>query len=135
MNRNILTVYYAATALFVALDYGFGINVRAAFLENAPGMRTTFYAVLFACLAVMVWRPQWSTFIGVVESLATLIALIFSLAMRSMVVTDAMLESGTGFVTMPEIINFIIVGGAAYVSYVQGMKTFVGGPSGPNRQM
>lgn len=122
MHSKILIFYYFATVLFVALDYGFGINVRAAFLENAPGLRTMFYAVLFACLALMVWRPQWSTFIGVVESLATLIALIFSLAMRSMVVTDAMLEGGTGFVTMPEIVNFIIVGGAAYVSYVQGTK-------------
>jgi len=42
--------------------------------------------------------------------------------LRSMVVTDAMLETGTGFVTLPEIINFIIVGGAAYVSYQQGAK-------------
>jgi hypothetical protein len=39
-----------------------------------------------------------------------------------MVVTDTMLETGTGFVTMPEIVNFIIVGGAAYVSYAQGAK-------------
>jgi len=57
MRSNVLIIYYAATALFLALDYGFGINLRAAFLEN-----------------------------------------------------------------MPEIVNFIIVGGAAYVSYVQGAK-------------
>jgi len=122
MSRNILTIYYAATAIFISLDYGFGINVRAAFLENAPGLRVGFYLVLFACFALMIWRPQWATIIGVVESLATLIALIFNMALRSMVVTDAMLETGAGFVTMPEIMNFIIAGGAAYVAYMQGMR-------------
>lgn len=122
MTRNILLVYYAATAVFVSLDYGFGINVRAAFLESEPTLRVAFYLVLFACFALMIWRPQWATLIGTIESLATLIALILSMALRSMVVTDAMLETGTGFVTMPEIINFIIVGGAAYVSYFQGIK-------------
>ena len=122
MTRNILLVYYAATAVFVSLDYGFGINVRAAFLESEPTLRFAFYLVLFACFALMIWRPQWATLIGTIESLATLIALILSMALRSMVVTDAMLETGTGFVTMPEIINFIIVGGAAYVSYFQGIK-------------
>jgi len=130
MRSKILIIYYAATAVFLSLDYVFGINVRAAFLENAPGLRLGFYIVLFACLVLMILRPQWSTLIGVVESLATLSALIFNMAMRSMVVTDAMLETGAGFVTMPEIINFIIVGGAAYVSYSQGMKAIGGGPSG-----
>ena len=122
MPSKILTVYYAATAIFISLDYGFGINVRAAFLENAPGLRVAFYLVLLACFALVIWRPQWATIVGVVESLATLIALIFNMALRSMIVTDAMLETGTGFVTMPEIMNFIIAGGAAYVAYVQGVN-------------
>lgn len=56
MNRNILRLYYAATVLFVLLDFGFGINVRAAFLDNAPGLRLLFYAVLFGCFALVVWR-------------------------------------------------------------------------------
>ncbi len=125
MRRNVLIIYYAATAVFLLLDYGFGINLRAAFLENMPGLRLGYYAVLFACFALIVWRPGWTRFVGVVESLATLIALIFNMALRSIVVTDAMLETGTGFVTMPEMANFIIVGGAAYVSYVQGAKALV----------
>jgi len=122
MRSNILIIYYAATAAFLTLDYGFGINLRAAFLENMPGLRMGYYAVLFACFALILWRPGWATFVGVIESLATLIALIFNMALRSVVVTDEMLETGTGFVTMPEIVNFIIVGGAAYVSYMQGAK-------------
>lgn len=122
MRSNILVIYYAATAVFLSLDYGFGINVRAAFLEDMPDLRMGYYLVLFGCFGLMLWRPQWSMFVGVIESLATLIALIFNMALRSMVVTDQMLETGAGFVTMPEIVNFLIVGGAAYVSYMQGAR-------------
>jgi len=32
MRSNILIIYYAATAVFLTLDFGFGINLRAAFL-------------------------------------------------------------------------------------------------------
>jgi hypothetical protein len=131
MRSNILIIYYAATAVFLTLDYGFGINLRAAFLENMPGLRMGYYLVLFGCFGLMLWRPTWSTVIGIVESLATIIALIFNMALRSMVVTDEMLETGTGFVTMSEIVNFMIVGGAAYISYMQGVRSLVGGPSGP----
>ena len=131
MQHKVLIAYYAATALFLSLDYGFGINVRVAFLEAAPGFRLLYYAVLFGCLGLMFWRPGWSLAIGVVESLATLIALIINMALRSMVVTDAMLETGTGFVTIPEIVNFVIAGGAAYVSYMRGFSKLAIGPKGP----
>jgi len=121
MIRNIWPVYYAATVLFLTLDYGFGINVRAAFLEDTPGLRVGYYAVLFACFMLMAWRPGWATVIGGLESLATLTALIVNMALRSMVVTDAMLETGAGFVNAQEVVNFMIVGGAAYISWHQGM--------------
>jgi hypothetical protein len=123
MRSKFLIIYYAATAVFLSMDFGFGINVRAAFLDDMPDLRMGYYLVLFGCFGLMLWRPQWSTIIGVIESLATIIALIFNMALRSMVITDTMLETGTGFVTVAEIINFIIVGGAAYVSYLQGAKT------------
>jgi len=44
------------------------------------------------------------------------------MALRSTIVTDTMLESGTGIVTMPEIINFMIAGGAAYLAFMQGLS-------------
>ncbi|MDH3265537.1 MAG: hypothetical protein OEM25_01115 [Gammaproteobacteria bacterium] len=121
MNRNILPIYYAATVLFLSLDFGFGINIRAAFLEHTPGLRAAYYAVLFACFMLIAWRPAWATAIGGLESLATLTALIVNMALRSMIVTDAMLETGAGIVNAQEVVNFMIVGGAAYISWYQGM--------------
>jgi hypothetical protein len=122
MNRNILRLYYAATILFVTLDFGFDVNVRAAFLESAPGLRLVFYVVLFACFALILWRPALSNVVGLVESVVTLAALIINMALRSMMITHDVFATGAGPVTMAEIVNFLIAGGAAYVSYSQGLR-------------
>lgn len=122
MNRNILRLYYAATVLFVTLDFGFDVNVRAAFLESAPGLRLVFYVVLFACFALILWRPALSNVVGLVESVVTLAALIINMALRSMMITHDVFATGAGPVTMAEIVNFLIAGGAAYVSYTQGLR-------------
>jgi len=122
MFRKVLIGYYAATILFVALDFGLDVNIRAAFLESTPGIRTAFYGLLLGCFALVLWRPAWSGVVGAVESLVTLSALIINMALRSMVVTDTMLETGRGFITMPEIINFMIAGSVAYLGWMQGLK-------------
>jgi hypothetical protein len=128
MPRNVLIAYFAATALFAALDFGFGINVRVAFFEAAPGLRVVYYAFCFLCLAVMFWRPAWTEVVSGIESVFALGALIVTMGIRVMVVTDDMLESGTGFVTMPEIANFMIAGGAAYLSCLRGLQALAGRP-------
>ena len=125
---RVLLIYYAATVVFLVLDYGFDLNIRIAALDAFPTMRAGYYLVIFGCLGLMLWRPAWSTAIGVVESLATLVSLIMNTALRSMVVTEHMLESGTGFLTMPEIANFLISGSIAYFSWHRGMTRLFGPP-------
>lgn len=122
MNRNILRLYYAATVIFVMLDFGLGVNVRAAFLDNAPGLRLLFYGVLFGCFALVLWQPRWSNTVGLVESVVTLAALIINMALRSMMITHDVFAAGAGPVTLAEVVNFLIAGGAAYVSYTQGLR-------------
>ena len=96
MNRNILRIYYAATALFVSLDFGFDVNVRAAFLDSAPTLRVLFYVVLFGCFALVIWRPAWTNIVGLVESVVTLAALIINMALRSMMVTHDVFAAEAG---------------------------------------
>lgn len=127
-SRRLLLFYYAATIIFLMLDYGFSVNVRVAALEAFPGLRTGYYLVIFACFGLMLWRPGWTTAIGVVESLATLVALIVNMALRSMIVTDRMLETGAGFITTAEIFNFLISGSIAYFSWHRGMTQLFGPP-------
>jgi len=125
-SRRLLVFYYAATIVFLMLDYGFSVNVRVAALEAYPGLRGGYYLVILACFGVMLWRPSWATAIGVVESLATLVALIMNMALRSMIVTDQMLETGVGFITTAEIINFVISGSIAWFFWQRGMTALFG---------
>ena len=121
-SRRLLLVYYAATALFLLLDYGLNINVRLAFLEAYPLWRGAYYVFCFSCLSLMFWRPALTEIVGAFESLLTLVALILNIAIRSMVITDEMIETGRGAVTTPEIINFILSGSIAYYAWSRGVK-------------
>jgi len=122
MTRNILRSYYAATVVFLLLDYVFGLNIRLAFLDDSVGLKISYYAFCLTCFALMVWRPTWTVLIGAFESLLTLIAIIMHMALRVMVITDQSIESGHGYVTMPEIINFLLAGGVAYVAWARGIR-------------
>ncbi len=119
---RILPWYYAATAVFLLLDYFAGVNVRVAFLESLPGARAAYYAVCFTCLALMIWRPSWTILIATFESLVTIVALILSMGIRVMVPTDAIFGENASFITYQEIINFLISGSMAYLSWIQGLK-------------
>jgi hypothetical protein len=124
--RRVLQAYYAATIVFLVLDYGMGLNVRTAGLEGLPSLKAGYYLVIFACLGVTLWRPAWSTAVGVVESLATLVTLIFSVALRAMLPNEQMLESGAGFPGVPELVNFLIAGGIAWYAWQRGMAQLFG---------
>ena len=53
-SAGMLRIYYAATLLFVLLDYFLHINVRLAFLEAWPEMRALYYLLCFVCLGLMI---------------------------------------------------------------------------------
>jgi hypothetical protein len=125
MIRSV-TLYYAATILFLLLDFVLGVNVRVAFLEPFPMARLAYYLGCFALFALMLWRPGWALLIGTIESLAAVVALTFSMALRVMIVTDEMIGTGVGLVTTEEIFNYLIVGGIAYYSWAQGLKALKG---------
>ena len=126
MTRNILIYYYAATVLFLLLDAVLGINVRLAFLDEGLSIRIGYYLFCFVCLALIIWRPTWTVIVGAVESLITLVAIIMHMALHVMVPTDQMLESGAGFATPQEMVNFILAGGIAYVAWMRGIRELAG---------
>ena len=119
---RILPWYYGATVLFLLFDYVFGFNVRLAFFEAMPTAKLAYYGICFVCFGLMLWRPAWTTLIGTFESLVTLIALIFAMAVRVMIPNDAIFDENAQFVTIQEIINFVISGSVAYLAWVKGLK-------------
>jgi hypothetical protein len=118
---SLLRIYYAATLLFVILDYFLNINVRLAFLDAWPQMRVFYYLLCFACLGLIIWRPAWSLWIGTIESMLSLSLLIVTMGVRVMTMSEQLLRTGTGLITMSEIMNFMIVGGVAWVAYMRGV--------------
>jgi hypothetical protein len=124
--RRVLQAYYAATIVFLMLDYGAGLNVRIAGLEGFPQLKAGYYLVMFACLGVTLWRPGWSTAVGVVESLATLVTLIFSVALRSMFLAEPMQDTGPGFAGAAELVNFLLAGSIAWYAWQRGLAQLFG---------
>lgn len=124
--HRVLQAYYAATVAFLILDYGLGVNVRVAGLQGLPDLKAGYYVVVFACFGLMLWRPAWSTAVGALESLATLVVLILSIALRSMFVSDQQLETGAGAPNVAEIANFLIAGPIAWYAWQRGMARLFG---------
>lgn len=120
--QRMLPWYYAASVIFLLLDYVADINIRVAFLEPWPAARAAYYGVCFACLGLMLWRPRWAVLIGSFESLVTLVALILSMAVRVMIPSDAVVGGSAPFVTLQEILNFLIAGSVAYLAWVKGLR-------------
>lgn len=118
LANKLLLGYYLATLAFVALDAGWHVNVRLAFLDGAPGWRGVYYAVCIGCAGMMLWRPDLSTLVGGVEGIVTLTALILNLASRSMMIgADAFRP-----VTPEEVLNFLLAGTFAYIAWSRGLK-------------
>ncbi len=122
---RVLPWYYAATLVFLLLDYGLDVNVRVAFLESLPTARIAYYGVCFACLGLILLRPAWATLVGTIESLVTLIALILSMGLRVLIPNDAIFAENAGIVTPQEVFNFVISGSMAYLSWVKGIRQLV----------
>ena len=127
MTRPLLLAYYAATALFLLLDYGAGLNLRIAFLEPFPAWRAAYYGVCFLCLGLIIWRPALTVIVAAFESLVTLSALIIGFAMRAMLLTDSMLEGSADLIDAQEVFNFLLSGSIAYIAWLRGVKELGGG--------
>ena len=122
---RVLPWYYAATVLFLILDYRFGINIRVAFLDAMPVAKFGYYIVLIWCFGLVMYRPAWATLVGTFESLVTLIALILSMGIRVLLRNDAIFVENAGILTVQEVINFLIVGSMAYLSWVKGLRELI----------
>lgn len=121
MNRPLIQ-YYAATLLFLLLDFAVDINLRIAFLEQNLTARIAYYGLCALCFGLMVWRPRLAPAIAAFESLLALVALILTTATRTLLATDTMIETGRGFLTVEEIVNFLIVGFISYFIWMRGMR-------------
>jgi len=127
----LLRTYYAATALFLLLDYAFGINVRIAFLERHDALRLAYYLFCFTCLALMLWRPSITVVVGAFESLVALVALILSFWMRVMQMSNPDSAPSQPVLGIEELANFVLSGFIAYFAWWRGVRELQGRRSDP----
>lgn len=119
--NQLLFGYYAATILFVILDFGFGLNFRLSFLDNQASWRVAYYGFCFACAGVMHWRPNLSVFVGALEGLVTMCGLIFSMFL------GITFGNADTLVEMREaVVNYAVSGTFAYISWWKGMQALRG---------
>ena len=113
---SLFAVYYAATLAFAFFDFFFGLNVRLTFLAEWPSGRALYYVFCVLCF-LLIWRfPAWSGVVAAVESLVNLSALIISMALKVIVVTDEMIDAGRGAITLAELLNFLLSGSVGYLA-------------------
>ena len=116
-------LYYAATAVFLLLDFGFGVNVRVAFLDAWPVWRALYYLFCFACFGLIAWRPALADVVTTVESLITLSALILHMGARVLNLSAGAFEQGPdALIHVEEIVNFLIAGLAAWWGWQRGSR-------------
>ncbi len=119
-----MLAYYGATPVFLLLDLAAGINVRVAFLEGDWPLRSAYYGICLACLALILWRPAWTAIVGAFESLLTLTALITRFGTRAILASDRALAGREPPLMIDEVINFLLAGGIAYLAWTRGMAAF-----------
>ena len=61
-----IRIYYLATVVFLLLDVILDVNIRIAFFESNPVLRASYYAIIFTCMVLILWRPAWTVVISAI---------------------------------------------------------------------
>jgi hypothetical protein len=116
--RRLVQSWYLATPLFVALDLGFGLNVRVVFADQSA-LRFLWYALLAGCALVTLSRPGLTAAVGMVESGISVALLIIGIYLPVLGAAEA-LEAGTRIspiLTPRGLVNAALSGGVFVVSF------------------
>lgn len=112
--------YYLVTPFFALLDLGFGINVRAAFLDGQPVLKLAWYALALACALAMAHWPDHAGLVGLAESGASIALLVIGTMTAYLGTVDAALsESAVEPPFSPaDMVNLVVSSAALIVSYI-----------------
>jgi hypothetical protein len=131
MRRRVFhwaVVYYASTAVFVALDVLLAANLRAVAFESYPGLRGLYYAVLLACGVLAHARPRWSAPITLVESSFSLTTMALAV-LAPHYVYALELRAAPGPDPAALTFNFLLCGSAAVLAFHGAMSSISGSAS------
>ncbi len=117
--RRWLEGYYLVTPLFVAADWIFGANVRAAGLADWPLLRAAYYVACGGCFCLAHFRPGWALAVGIAESSFNLLLLVLAVFLPYYALIESVSQSGTGAnpFTPAFVTNLLIASSAWCLSY------------------
>ena len=120
-RRGIELYYLAATPVFFLLDRIWGISVRAAFLDGWPLARYAYYGVCFGCGVWAMRQPARARMIGITESAANIVLLIFSVMLTYYATVDRVANGDlTGSPFGPRyVMNLVLAGTVLSASYLR----------------
>lgn len=104
------------------LDAILGLHLRVAGVEEHPAPKEGCYLALRGRFGLVLWRPGWSLVVVTLESLATLLALTFSTAIRDLCGSERAIESGVDAPGLAECLNVFISGSVAWYGWQRGMR-------------
>lgn len=122
---RIVEAYYLATPLFFLGDLIFDAPVRAAAFQTAA-WRYAYYVLLLGLGLLCRFRPRLAPLVGMGESAANLLLLILSIMLPIWGMADLVLadEPVTGAPTVAQLVNFVLAGGMAIISFKQNEGAF-----------
>jgi hypothetical protein len=116
---RLLRPYYLATPVFVLLDAGLGVNVRAAAFEASPELRYGYYAFLLLCAGLTLWRPALTGQVAFAESAISIFVLILGVVLPYANVLRALAAGATvrNPFTAAFVVNFVLSGTVALIAF------------------
>lgn len=128
-TRALTWYYLVGTPLFFVADLALGISVRAAFFDGQPMLRFLYYAVAFACGIAAMRLPAWAGMVGLVESGANIVLLVFGVMLGYFSALDAAIADrpllspfgGTS------VVNLALSGAMLSIAYLRQQAAWKGG--------
>jgi len=122
--RNVIArYYYYATPAFILLDYFFGLNIRAAVLDDMPLYKNIYYGFCIMCGVGVFVFPRMTPIVTLAESTACFLMIVLAVFwpyIRFITQTDDVLNADMPMVagiSAPRIANLVIVGTMAIIGF------------------
>jgi len=124
---SIPRLYYFVTPAFILLDYVWGINVRAAVLDEMPLYKNLYYGLCILCGVIVFVRPRLSALVALAESsvilLLTLVGVFWPYVQIAMLPEEEFDAALAGF-TVQRVVNLFLAGFIALVGIGKGYQAF-----------
>ena len=110
--------HYLGTPLFALLDFGFGFNVRAVFVESSV-LRAGYYLIPMVCGLIGWKRPGLGPRLGMIESGFSLACIIIGVWLAVFGVGDAIVEGRavSPLLSPRGLANVVLSGGVLALSF------------------